>query len=242
MWMEYVNSFPVKSSLSTCPPRPPLFIDFAFRRHHVHRTGRHLRPQYLFCKEYFRADRTPRQEATTAKITSLVFELGTLVFVVGIPPTFSIFRQILDGIWILQSVPVIANGPYTRWLQRSALLIGRLAGMITGTWMAVSLRFKTSIFGLRPGGSTVPLSGDLGPGPQPHPGGRADPGFPVRGPPFPSCRFKVCPLGNYFDLQFGQVLHYPSAFLKANSLTNARQLPVCDDKFHRTGPQDRLSC
>jgi len=106
-------------------------------------------------KEYFRPDCTPQQEARTAKITSLVVKLGALVFVVGIPLTFSIYLQLLGGIWILQTVPVIVGGLYTRWFHRTALLISWLVGMVLGTWMAVSLQFKTSIFGLHFGGTTV---------------------------------------------------------------------------------------
>lgn len=106
-------------------------------------------------KEYLRPDCTPQQEARTAKITSLVVKLGALVFVVGIPLTFSIYLQLLGGIWILQTVPVIVSGLYTRWFHRTALLISWLVGMVMGTWMAASLQFKTSIFGLHFGNTTV---------------------------------------------------------------------------------------
>jgi SSS family solute:Na+ symporter len=106
-------------------------------------------------KEYFRPNCTPRQEAACAKNTSLVVKLGALVFVVGIPITFSIYLQLLGGIWILQTVPVIVGGLYTRWFNRTALLIGWFAGMVVGTWMAVSLQFKTSIFALHLGGKPI---------------------------------------------------------------------------------------
>jgi SSS family solute:Na+ symporter len=96
-------------------------------------------------KEYFVPTATPQQEAAVAKIVSLVVKLGALVFVVGIPLTFSIYLQTLGGIWILQTVPMIVGGLYTRWFHRAALLVGWLVGMVAGTWMAASVQFKSSL-------------------------------------------------------------------------------------------------
>jgi len=106
-------------------------------------------------KEYIRPNCTPQQEAACAKNTSLVVKLGALVFVVGIPITFSIYLQLLGGIWILQTVPVIVGGLYTRWFHRTALLVSWVVGMVVGTWMAASVQFKTSIFVLHLGGKAL---------------------------------------------------------------------------------------
>jgi solute:Na+ symporter, SSS family len=51
-------------------------------------------------------------------------------------------------VWILQTLPSIVVGLYTRWLHRWALLIGWAAGMVTGTLMATSQDFKTSVYSL----------------------------------------------------------------------------------------------
>jgi SSS family solute:Na+ symporter len=96
-------------------------------------------------KEYFAPGASPQQEAGVAKVVSLVVKLGALVFVLGIPLQFSIYLQTLGGIWILQTVPMIVGSLYTRWLHRSALLVGWFVGMVVGTAMAASVQFKSSL-------------------------------------------------------------------------------------------------
>jgi SSS family solute:Na+ symporter len=58
-------------------------------------------------------------------------------------------------VWIIQTLPAIVIGLYTRWLHRWALVIGWAVGMIAGTAMAVSVGFG-SVFPLSIGGLTVP--------------------------------------------------------------------------------------
>jgi SSS family solute:Na+ symporter len=41
-------------------------------------------------------------------------------------------------VWILQTLPAIVIGLYTRWLHRWALVAGWAVGMVTGTLMASS--------------------------------------------------------------------------------------------------------
>ncbi|HZD69899.1 MAG TPA: sodium:solute symporter, partial [Actinomycetes bacterium] len=56
------------------------------------------------------------------------------------------------GVWILQTLPPVIVGLYTRWFHRHALLLGWVAGMVVGTWMAWSAGFKATapftLFGL----------------------------------------------------------------------------------------------
>jgi SSS family solute:Na+ symporter len=40
----------------------------------------------------------------------------------------------------------VAIGLYTRWLDARAMLVGWAAGMAVGTWMAVDLDFKGSVY------------------------------------------------------------------------------------------------
>ena len=87
-------------------------------------------------KSYLKPDATPEQEAKQARLMSLVVKLGALVFVLGLPSEFAINLQLLGGIWILQTLPAIVLGLYTRWLHRYALLAGWAAGMVYGTWVA----------------------------------------------------------------------------------------------------------
>lgn len=110
-------------------------------------------------KEYFRRDCTDAEEARVAKIVSLIVKLGALFFIVALPLKFAINLQLLGGVWILQTLPAIVFGLYTRWFNRWALLIGWLGGMVSGTWMAASTHFASSIFPLHIGGSVISMYG-----------------------------------------------------------------------------------
>jgi SSS family solute:Na+ symporter len=81
-----------------------------------------------------------------AKIASLFVKVGALVFVIVLPTKYAIDLQLLGGVWILQTLPAVAVGLYTRWLDARAMLVGWAAGMAWGTYMAFDLDFKGSVF------------------------------------------------------------------------------------------------
>ncbi|MDQ3325490.1 MAG: sodium:solute symporter [Actinomycetota bacterium] len=87
-------------------------------------------------KAFINRDATHAQEAQQAKVVSLVVKLGAVAFVLVLPGEFAINLQLLGGIWILQTLPAIVIGLYTRWLHRWALFAGWAAGMAYGTWVA----------------------------------------------------------------------------------------------------------
>ena len=97
-------------------------------------------------KAFIKPDATSKEEAQQSKVVSLVVKLGALVFVLALSNQFAINLQLLGGVWILQTLPAIVIGLYTRWLHRTALLAGWAAGMAYGTWLAYG----------------VPLPGDPG--------------------------------------------------------------------------------
>ena len=86
-------------------------------------------------KEYLKTDATPRQEARVAKIASLVVKLGAVAAILFIDPQFSIDLQLIGGVIILQTLPSVALGLYTRWMHRGGLVAGWVAGMVAGLWM-----------------------------------------------------------------------------------------------------------
>jgi SSS family solute:Na+ symporter len=88
--------------------------------------------------EFFNRNPTPRQEAQMAKWVSLVVKFGALVFIVFVPTQYAIQLQLLGGIWIIQTLPSVLLGIYTRWFNDWALLVGWAVGMIFGTLMAVA--------------------------------------------------------------------------------------------------------
>jgi SSS family solute:Na+ symporter len=87
-------------------------------------------------KDLIRPQATPDEETRVSKLASLVVKVGALVFVLTMDKTVAINFQLLGGIWILQTVPTIVGGLFTRWFHRWALLAGWAAGMGYGTWKA----------------------------------------------------------------------------------------------------------
>jgi SSS family solute:Na+ symporter len=96
-------------------------------------------------KEYFNRAATDRQESQVAKITSLVVKFGALLFIVYIPTQYVLNFQLLGGIWILQTLPAVFLGLYTRWFNRWALLVGWAAAMISGTWMFIATGLTATV-------------------------------------------------------------------------------------------------
>jgi len=105
-------------------------------------------------REYIRPDLTDRDESQVAKLASLLIKAGALFFIVFVPTQYAINLQLLGGVWIIQILPAVVVGLYTRWLHRTALLIGWAVGMVVGTTMAVSQNFA-SVFPLQLGGTTI---------------------------------------------------------------------------------------
>ena len=66
----------------------------------------------------------PAEEAQVSKVVSLIVKLGALLFVFFLDRTAAINFQLLGGIWILQTLPAVVIGLYTRWFHRWALLLG----------------------------------------------------------------------------------------------------------------------
>ncbi|MEY2514135.1 MAG: solute:Na+ symporter, family [bacterium] len=92
-------------------------------------------------KEYLRPGATHADEARTAKIVSLLVKVGALVIIVTLPTKYAIELQLLGGVWILQTLPAIVVGLYSRWLHSWALVAGWVVGMTVGTLMAASQDF-----------------------------------------------------------------------------------------------------
>jgi SSS family solute:Na+ symporter len=99
---------------------------------------------------------TGKEESTVAKLASLVVKFGALGFIVLVPHKLAIQLQLLGGVWILQTLPAVVVGLYTRWLHRWGLLVGWAVGMAVGTWMAHELGFKANVYPLHLGAVTVP--------------------------------------------------------------------------------------
>jgi SSS family solute:Na+ symporter len=83
-------------------------------------------------REYLRPGATPAEEARVSKLASLVVKGGALLAILALDPQFSIDLQLIGGVLILQTLPAIVLGLYTRWFHRWALLAGWAAGLVLG--------------------------------------------------------------------------------------------------------------
>lgn len=86
-------------------------------------------------KEYLRPNATPAQEAKMSKLVSLIVKAGAVAVILVLDPQFSIDLQLIGGIIILQTLPAIVFGLFTRWFHRWALLAGWAAGLVAGIYM-----------------------------------------------------------------------------------------------------------
>jgi SSS family solute:Na+ symporter len=106
-------------------------------------------------REFINPNPTDREEAQMAKWVSLIVKLGALIFILFIPTQFAIYLQLLGGMWIIQTLPAVLLGAYTRWFNAWALLLGWAVGTVAATWMAVAANL-TPTWPLSLGGFTFP--------------------------------------------------------------------------------------
>ena len=101
-------------------------------------------------KEYVHTDASDAEEARVARLTSLGVKVGALLIIILAPVKYAIDFQLLGGVWIIQTLPAVIVGLYTRWLDRWALVAGWAVGMALGTTLAVANDFApvTEILGV----------------------------------------------------------------------------------------------
>lgn len=86
-------------------------------------------------REHLRPSCSEQEELRIARITSLFVKFGALAFILFVPTTFVQNNFQLGSVWIVQTLPAVFLGLYTRWFHRRALLIGGIAGILLATWM-----------------------------------------------------------------------------------------------------------
>ncbi len=106
-------------------------------------------------REFINPNCTDQQESQMAKIVSLVVKAGALVFIFFLPLQYALWLQLLGGVWIIQTVPSVIIGLYTRFFHGWALFIGWIAGFAGGTWMVVANNWAP-VYPLRIFGTTFP--------------------------------------------------------------------------------------
>ncbi|MDQ6779534.1 MAG: sodium:solute symporter family protein [Candidatus Eremiobacteraeota bacterium] len=83
-------------------------------------------------REYIKPGCSGIAESRNAKIVSLVVK-------------FAIELQLIAGCWILQTLPTLIIGLYTRWFHRAALLVSWALGMIALTVLWIGNAFSTAL-------------------------------------------------------------------------------------------------
>ena len=106
-------------------------------------------------KEYINPHCTHEAECNMAKLVSLIVKFGALLFIVFVPQQYAINLQLIGSILILQILPAVVTGLYTRWFDSKALLLGWAAGIAAGVWMVATLDFKGSIYDLHAFGLVI---------------------------------------------------------------------------------------
>jgi SSS family solute:Na+ symporter len=106
-------------------------------------------------KDFINPGLTGAQEAQVAKWVSLIVKAGALVFILWLPTQYAIQLQLLGGVWIIQTLPAVMLGVYTRWLNPWALLAGWGVGIASGTWLSFAAQL-TSTYQLTLGSFSFP--------------------------------------------------------------------------------------
>ncbi|WP_084963505.1 monocarboxylate uptake permease MctP [Thermoactinospora rubra] len=90
-------------------------------------------------REYINKNATDAQEAQVSKVVSLVVKVGAVLCILLLDPQFSIDLQLIGGVIILQTLPSVALGLYTRWFHKGGLIAGWAAGLAAGMWMLYTI-------------------------------------------------------------------------------------------------------
>ncbi|MBV9585115.1 MAG: sodium:solute symporter [Alphaproteobacteria bacterium] len=106
-------------------------------------------------REFINRNPTDREEAQMAKWVSLIVKFGALIFIIFVPTQYAIYLQLLGGIWIIQTLPSVMLGAFTRWFDDWALLVGWAVGIVLGTIMAAAVNL-TPTYPLQIAGFTFP--------------------------------------------------------------------------------------
>ncbi len=86
-------------------------------------------------KEYLRPNATHAEEARMSKLASLVVKAGAVAVILLLDPQFSIDLQLIGGVLIVQTLPAIVIGLYSRAAHAWGLLAGWAAGLGSGLYM-----------------------------------------------------------------------------------------------------------
>jgi len=86
-------------------------------------------------REYLKPDATHAEEARMSRIVSLLVKAGAVAVILLLDTQFSIDLQLIGGVIIVQTLPAIVIGLYSRRAHAYGLIAGLLAGLASGLYM-----------------------------------------------------------------------------------------------------------
>src|SRR3954451_13191399 len=86
-------------------------------------------------REYLRPNATHADEARVSRLASLAVKAGAVAVILLLDTQFSIDLQLIGGVIILQTLPAIVIGLYSRAAHAWGLLAGLVAGLAYGLYM-----------------------------------------------------------------------------------------------------------
>jgi SSS family solute:Na+ symporter len=95
-------------------------------------------------RPYFRPRASDREEGLVGQIVSVILKLGAVGVIVGLKLSFAIELQLIGGVIVIQVLPPLVLGLYTRWYHRWALAAGWVVGMGLSIYMLYVTSSKTS--------------------------------------------------------------------------------------------------
>ncbi len=95
-------------------------------------------------KPYIRPSASVREEGLVSQIVSVVLKLGAVGVIIGLKLTFALELQLIGGVIVIQILPSVVLGLYTRWYHRWALVIGWIVGMGLSVYMLYVTPSKTA--------------------------------------------------------------------------------------------------
>jgi SSS family solute:Na+ symporter len=95
-------------------------------------------------RPYFRPRASDREEGLVSQIVSVVLKLGAVAVIVALKVSFAIEFQLIGGVVVIEILPAVVLGLYTRWFHRWALVAGWMVGMGLSLYMLYVTPGKTT--------------------------------------------------------------------------------------------------
>jgi SSS family solute:Na+ symporter len=84
------------------------------------------------------------EEGLVSQIVSVILKLGAVAVIVSLKVTFALEFQLIGGVIVIQILPAVVLGLYTRWFHPWALVAGWIVGMGLSVYMLYATKSATA--------------------------------------------------------------------------------------------------